>query len=135
MPARGALLRPLRAFPTALPAGGDGRSRRTLDLAERTLRDAEASSVFALLDPDRRVAGLSGGALEVTSDGIFLLDYALTPGIALSGTLRSSGISRPLEFTGAITVGGRAAAPGGLLLRAGVLSGSLAGQDVSMRID
>ena len=55
--------------------------------------------------------------------------YSIAPGVELSGTLRVTGFGPPFTFEGAVTVGGRLAAPGVLgLTTRGTLAGTLGGQ-------
>jgi pimeloyl-ACP methyl ester carboxylesterase len=105
-------LRPLAAYPARGPRARLGPSA-TRALALRTVRDAETiGDVAAGAGSGFAVGGLAGGSLRVDEAGDYALrDYALVPGVTISGTISPSILLRPTRFTGTITVGGRFATP------------------------
>ncbi len=116
------------AFPPArrtTPAG----VAATFGIASRTLRDAQAVWLMTQAGAPPQVAGLYGGRLIGTDNGFRLVRYSIASGVELSGTLRVTGFGPPFTFEGALTVGGKMAAPGLLGLNTrGTLAGTLGGQ-------
>lgn len=113
------------AYPARLPAHLD--ARRTLAIAGQTLHDAEAIWFMAAASGDSTATepGLAGGTLVAGSSSFRLRGYAITPRVALSGVIRMTHATAPLEFSGAVTVSGAGAAHGKLTLRDGKLVGAL----------
>jgi hypothetical protein len=107
--------------------------RRTLELAAKTLHEAEATWLYLALVTSKRttVAGLRGGTLTVSYDTVTLTRYSIEPGVTLTGEVVLRDVGPPLSFRGRVTVGGRAASPGLLELgRDGKLQGMLGGRSV-----
>jgi pimeloyl-ACP methyl ester carboxylesterase len=107
--------------------------RRTLELAAKTLHEAEATWLYLALVTSKRttVAGLRGGTLTVSYDTVTLTRYSIEPGVTLTGEVVLRDVGPPLSFRGRVTVGGRAASPGLLELgRDGTLQGMLGGRSV-----
>jgi pimeloyl-ACP methyl ester carboxylesterase len=126
-----AYLDPIGAYATgseapARPAG----PRRTLELAAKTLHEAEATWLYLAVVTSKRtsVPGLRGGKLTVSADTFKLDRYSIEPGVTLSGEVVLRDVGPPLSFRGRITVGGRGASPGTLELgRGGTMQGILGG--------
>jgi hypothetical protein len=129
-----AYLAPLEAFPA--PAGRAAQRaaspKQTLEIAARTLREAEATWLLAnaVSSGPVRVAGLEGGVLETSDDSFRLTEYSLERGVTLTGEIRMSDAGPPLRFRGAVRVGGARASPGELALRREGLAGVLGGRSV-----
>src|SRR5206468_3528114 len=112
------------------PAPGlAGRVGRTVTAIGATLLDAVREGARLAEAGQRRVGGLRAGDLSAQRGRLRLSGYSLVDGIALTGTV-------PLTATGTgtLTVGGPAAAPGRLRLRAGRLSGELGGHRVRVAL-
>ena len=102
--------------------------QRTLELAARTLREAEATWLLTISTTDRRltIPGLRGGTLAVSPEAFTLTDYSIEPGVTLTGRIVLNDYSTPLKFAGTVTVRGTAAS-GGMLAVAGTRLGGLLG--------
>lgn len=121
------LVKTLTAFPKVRRKQAP---RATLVLAAKAVREAQAAWAIG----GGRVTGLYGGTLRRTGQRSFrLAGYSIAPGIKVSGELRFTQVSFPLPFTGTVTVSGRNASRGKLLVGANALSGTLGGKRVSGR--
>jgi pimeloyl-ACP methyl ester carboxylesterase len=111
---------------TARPDAG-----RTVQIAARTLREAEATWLMAD-DLGAQLPGLYGGKLVASGKGRFTLSrYSIAPGVTLTGDVKTGTAALPpLTFSGTVTVGGPAAAHGVLELANGKLNGTLGGRTV-----
>jgi hypothetical protein len=120
---------PIAAYATrSAPPGRPAGPRRTLELAAKTLHEAEATWLYLAVVTSKRttVAGLRGGTLTVSSDTFTLARYSIEPGVTLTGEVVLRDVGPPLSFRGRITVAGRGALPGRLELgRGGRLQGVL----------
>jgi hypothetical protein len=125
-------LEPVSAFPSAVSAPGTAATpRRTVELVERTLREAEATWLLLWLNDAHRAAGLHGGTLINRGDSFILSRYTLVPGVQVSGTLRLGDEGPPLTFHGVVEVEGTGAAAGTAALHPnGKLEGVLGGRIV-----
>jgi hypothetical protein len=129
-PHRKPFLAPLAAFPPPAPVSASAASpARTLDLAERTLREAEATWLMTAAVDGRgsAVAGLVHGTAVTSLLGITLSRYAIESGVSVSGRLAVSGIGPPVRFTGTLTVRGPRAAAGTVSVDGEQLRGVLGG--------
>jgi len=116
------------AYPAAVSAGARKKTAspaRTLAIASQALRDAEA--IWLMTSRGDQIAGLYSGKLVAAERGFTLVRYSVTPGIELSGKLRLGRSGTPLEFEGAVRVGGRSAASGLLGVTANKVAGTLGG--------
>jgi pimeloyl-ACP methyl ester carboxylesterase len=122
------------------PRGGAGLPGRTLNAADRTVREAGASwttLVGGFSQTPAAVAGPYGGTLRPTSGrpGFTLVRYSVVPGVEVSGRLELDlGLFRariPFRFLGTVTVGGKQAAAGRLEVARTSVSGRLGGKRVS----
>ena len=112
LPARKAVRRSRLPF---TPAGSPVPRRRadpqrTLELAAKTLREAEATWLLTISTTERRLTihGLRGGTLAVSPEQFTLTDYSIEPGVTLTGRIVLNDYSTPLKFAGSVTVrGGR----------------------------
>ena len=120
------LLDPLGAYPSARRVQRAGTAE-TLDVATKTVRDAEAMWLTTSGRPGESRAGLFGGRLVATEEGLRLVRYSVVPGIELTGTLAVTGFGPPFTFEGVVTVGGLRGAGGLLGLVGGRLAGTLDG--------
>lgn len=122
-------LAPARLSEVAPAHGYRGRSGRTLRAVGLTLADLiRQETTHALgglaLAGGLRFGGLRAGWADATSRGLTLHDYSYVPGVLVSG--------RIVEGEAVLRIGGTAAAPGTLRLRAHrTLAGTLGGQRVS----
>jgi hypothetical protein len=107
-------LSPLPAFPTQMLPDARYTQGRTLDLAGVTLQEAETTWLMLSFEGRRAIdiTGLDGGTLKSSRLKLVLHRYSLTPGLSVSGTLHASEQRGRLAFTGPVTIGGLAAAPG-----------------------
>ena len=116
------------AYPPARPTTPAG-ARATLALATKTLRDAQSVWLMTQAGAPPQVAGLYGGRLVGAESGFRLVRYSIAPGVEVSGTVRVTGFGPPFTFEGAVTVGGKMAAPGLLGFSSrGTLAGTLGGE-------
>ena len=76
------------------------------------------------------VPGLVSGKLVETSRTLKFVNYAIAPGVTLSGTLRVQKYVPPMRFEGTIIVGGRFAAAGLLGVAGSSVRGTLGGHVV-----
>ena len=117
---------PPRSLADVVPIPGvPERVGRTLKAADLTLRDVRLALA---LDPRRRAGGgLRGGRFARGRRGVVLARYQFVPGVRIGARPRRDGAC-------ALTVRGRAATPGRLLLqRSGIVSGRLGGVRVRTR--
>lgn len=77
-----------------------------------------------------KIAGIYGGTLSAAARTITLKSYSIAHGVTVTGSLRFTKFGPPLQFQGAVTVSGAAAAHGVLGLNGATLSGSLGGRKV-----
>lgn len=125
------IVRPAGAYPPATPSSRVASPRATLSLADRTIREAEATWLATALGSGAPTAGLTAGRLTVEANRSFRLErYGIAPGVELSGRLHAAGSGNPASFEGTLTVKGERAARGTLRLRNGVLAGTLGGTRV-----
>jgi len=128
---------PLVSFLGAFPKASKRVPSSTLVVAERAVREAEASWAQVLTATTKLApSGLYGGKLVVTGsgDGFRLVRYSIAPGVLVTGklTLRSGG--PPFTFKGTLTVAGSGAARGTLRISGNAVSGKLGGRRVSGRL-
>ncbi len=117
---------PLAPFPAA-PSSRLGASQ-SLALARVTEHEAEGAWALAFFSTtqDVTVAGLSGGTIRVSQQGVATLArYSVVPGLELSGKLSLDGFSAPLHFRGTLTVGGARAAHGSVKVDGPRVTGKL----------
>jgi pimeloyl-ACP methyl ester carboxylesterase len=127
------LIRQLGAFPPAAAPAKQLGPRATLAEAKAAIREATAAWVQVLFSPTPgAIPGLYGGTLVQGANGSFTLKrYAVAPGVEVSGKLSVAPAGLPLAFTGSVTVGGVAAAPGTLTVAPKTITGTLGGRRVS----
>jgi pimeloyl-ACP methyl ester carboxylesterase len=121
-----------------IPAAGSVHPLRTatarVTYAEvnDTIHDAEALWLMTAGESGQaaKVAGIYGGTLNAAARSFTLKNYSITHGVTVSGTLKFTKFGPPLQFQGAVTVSGAAAAHGVLGLEGATLSGSLGGRKV-----
>jgi hypothetical protein len=135
-PAPAMPFRMLAAFPSRTAGGGGPASAsRTLEIAARTARDAEA--MWLVTEPVHRrhstVPGLAGGSAVVFQRTLTLAGYALEPGVELTGRLVIEGRGLKARFVGRLTVGGRRAAQGSVSVEGRSFAGVLGGRRVALR--
>jgi hypothetical protein len=125
-------LEPVPAFlPPRSVAAAPAGPARTLELVDRTLREAEATWLQLWLDDTRRAAGLHGGTLTSGDDSFVLSRYSLVPGVRVSGRVLVDDDGPPLTFSAVVTVDGAGASRGTAALHpAGKLDGVLGGRIV-----
>jgi pimeloyl-ACP methyl ester carboxylesterase len=129
--------KPLVVDVPALPAPGPAKpahaesAKQTLNVVSKSLREAEAAWLMTvgLSGTSDRIPGVFGGWLVGTSSSSFqLVRYAVSRGVAVSGTLHITKLGPPIGFQGTLTVGGKAAATGLLSLQGSKLTGTLGGR-------
>jgi pimeloyl-ACP methyl ester carboxylesterase len=132
------------AYPEALrevpPADGvPGRAGRTLAAMHRTLADISFTTFDRVVDSilsgaTVRAGGLRGGhvAVRTSPDRLRLHDVVLVPGVRVSGTL--SGFVFNEKLRGRLTVAGRSAAAGTLVVRGRRVTGRLGGRRIAVRM-
>jgi hypothetical protein len=125
-PRKAAFLSALPAFPAGAPA--TSRSR-TLELAEQTLHDAVAVWMMVGFAGRFAVAGLEDGTAVTSLRKVSLRNYAIAPGVLVSGDISLSTLP-PFRFSGVLTVAGERAAKGTVVLDGVTLRGRLAGKPV-----
>lgn len=118
----------------AFPAVGAHRLTpgQTLAVVAKTVREAEAMWLMTMVASQHPlpVGGLDAGKL-VPAERAFALDhYSIATGVTLSGRISVVDIGPPTAFKGTVTVGGKAAAAGRLMLARGSLRGKLGGRAV-----
>jgi pimeloyl-ACP methyl ester carboxylesterase len=127
------VIAPLAAFPKLASTTKRTSPSATYAVAVKTIKEAEAMWWLTAQAPTPRpVAGVAGGTLTPTGDGLRLTRYGLVPGITVTGTLAHDANSSafPLVFHGSVNVGGRLASPGRLEQLASGISGTLGGRSV-----
>ncbi len=120
------MVEPIGAYPAATGTKAVG-AVATLEIATKTVRDAQALWLTTSGGPGEARAGLYGGRLVTTDDGFRLDRYSIAPGVQLSGTIDVTGFGPPFTFEGVVTVGGARAASGLLGVVGGTLAGTLDG--------
>ena len=122
-------LAPARLSEVAPAHGSHGRPGRTLRAVRLTLADlVRQETVHALggliLESELRFGGLRAGWADATSKALTLYGYSYVPGVVVSGKIA--------EGRAVLRIGGSAAAPGALRLRAHqTLAGTLGGRRVA----
>jgi pimeloyl-ACP methyl ester carboxylesterase len=127
---------PFRRTLAAKPASG--LPGRTLAAALATLREAEATWLFAGPGLKFLPAVVTGGLAARAAGTFALQEYCDTPGVKLSGTvtveLDGETPATPLRIRSAsLTVAGTAVAAGALRIEGGRVTGRLGGRDVAAR--
>jgi pimeloyl-ACP methyl ester carboxylesterase len=126
--------KPLVLDVPGLPAPGQTKPKhpaspaKTYQLVGKTVREVEAAwlMTIGLSGSTAPVPGVFGGYFRASSaDNFRLVNYSITRGVAVSGTLTLKAFGPPLVFQGTITVSGKGASPGILSLSKGVLHGTL----------
>ncbi len=119
----------IATVPALPPASRKTRAtpRQTLDIATRTVHDAEAIWFELLLGGASQASGVYGGRLVLIEDGFRLQRYSVARGVELSGTVRVTAFGPPYAFDGVLTVSGAMAASGLLGYEDGTLGGTLGG--------
>jgi hypothetical protein len=117
------------AYPAGTTPKKPATPRRTLALTSQALRDAEA--MWLMTASGDRVAGVFGGRLQASDRGFTLVNYSVSPGVRLSGSIRVTGTGLPLQFEGVVTVDGPGAANGILGVSPTKLGGTLDGTIVT----
>jgi len=110
-----AFVPPLAAFPAAPHGRLD--AARTRDLAQRTIREAEA--VWLTIGTSSRVVrvrGIAGGTVAASEKRLALDRYAIVPGVTVSGRVSVADYGPPVRFAGRVGVGGSAARHGHLVV-------------------
>jgi pimeloyl-ACP methyl ester carboxylesterase len=125
-----AYLPALAAFPLKLAK--HLKPVQTLSVAAKTVQEAEAAwlATGAMADTPQTVKGIFGGKALATATSVTLTNYALGPGVTLSGKLTMRDFGPPLSFNGSVKIAGSAAAHGTLTLDHGRLRGRLGGRKV-----
>ncbi len=126
--------KPLVLDVPGLPAPGQAKPKhpaspaKTYQLVGKTIREVQAAwlMTIGLSGSAAPVPGVFGGYIRATSSADFrLVNYSITRGVAVSGTLKLKDFGPPLVFQGTLTVSGKGASPGVLSLNKGVLHGTL----------
>ena len=105
---------------------------QTLAIATKTIKDAEAVWLMTagLAGGSDTVPGVAGGKLVESGRALKFVNYAVTAGVTLNGTLRLVSYGPPIRFQGTVTVGGRFAATGLLGVAGSSVRGTLGGRVV-----
>jgi pimeloyl-ACP methyl ester carboxylesterase len=130
--------KPLTLPVSALPAPGAAHPRHpaspraTYTIATETLQDAEALWLMTsgLSGVSTRLPGLYGGSLVAAARSFTFSGYSDARGVTLSGKLTLQKIGPPIDFQGAVTVGGPGAARGVLGVSGSSVRGTLGGSSV-----
>jgi TAP-like protein len=101
----------------------------TLAAVATTLHDAAATWLALLSSPLRSAAGVYAGRLTASGAGFRLTNYAVAPGVRVSGRVSARRAGLPLTFKGTLRVNGPAA--GTLRVTGHALEGVLGGRHVS----
>jgi pimeloyl-ACP methyl ester carboxylesterase len=122
------IVKVLGTFPRA-PARPSVKS--TLAIAEKALREAEAAW-WQLAPSASTLRGLFGGKLVTRKDGggFTLANYALAPGVLISGKVDYVDLGPPSTYKATIKVSGPAAVAGTLKFAKNGVSGKLGGRPV-----
>ena len=126
--------KPLVLDVPGLPAPGQAKPKHpaspatTYQLVGKTIREVQAAwlMTIGLSGSTAPVPGVFGGYFRATASADFrLVNYSITRGVAVSGTLKLKEFGPPLVFQGTLIVSGKGASPGILSLNKGVLHGTL----------
>jgi pimeloyl-ACP methyl ester carboxylesterase len=122
--------------PTAvLPRVSPKKSAHATALdAAKSVREGEATWLQLLFSGLSSASGLYGGRVGFTTGGFKLTNYAIVPGMRVTGTATLVGGKAPFALKGSIKVSGPAAASGSLRIAQGRLSGKLGGRHVSAKL-
>lgn len=128
------LVVPVPALPApgvAHPARPDS-PRKTYTIANQTFHDALALWLMTggVSGQTTTVPGIYGGQIVASARSLALVRYSDARGVTLTGTLRLSKFGPPLQFQGALTVAGGAAAHGVLGVSGASVRGTLGGRTV-----
>jgi hypothetical protein len=125
---------PLGPFAQLTDETGKLTANQTLALVVETVREAAATTLAA--EGERgRIAGIESGTMATFPDGGFALrGYSDARGVVLVGTVSPSH-RHPGQWFGELVVAGRRAAAGELIARGGLLTGTLDGHAVSVRVN
>jgi len=129
---------PFRRTPAPTAPRPAALAGRTLAAALVTLREAEATWLFAGPGLKFLPAVITGGLAARGPATFVLQEYCDTLGVNLSGTvvveLAGDAPATPLRVrSAALTIGGTAAARGTLHIQGGRVTGRLGGRDVAAR--
>jgi pimeloyl-ACP methyl ester carboxylesterase len=123
----------LVGYVNALPSRKPSSPSATLAAVATTMHEAAATWLALILSPVKKAAGVYGGTLTVAASSAFrLANYAVAPGVRVSGVVTSRGSGLPLTFKGTLRVAGPA--PGTLHVAGHSLKGVLGGRRVSGRV-
>jgi hypothetical protein len=105
---------------------------QTLAIAKTTIKDAESVWLMTagLAGRSDVIPGVASGKLLETGRSFTFVNYAITPGVSLSGTIRLVSFGPPFRFQGTVTVGGRFASTGLLGVLGTSVRGTLGGHVV-----
>jgi pimeloyl-ACP methyl ester carboxylesterase len=122
----------LVGFVNRLPSRAPGSASGTLAAVATTLHEAAATWLALLLSPLKSAAGVYAGKLTLAgASGFRLANYAVAPGVRVSGRVSARRAGLPLTFNGTLRVVGPAA--GTLHVAGHALRGVLGGRRVSGR--
>lgn len=130
---------PLSLAEVSPEPGMRGRVGRTLMAVQLTLRDGADTlwhSPVVTKGPFLRAGGLRGGSynLHLYSGELTLRRASFVPGVHVSGSITKLLRGHDARRDGVLTVGGRTAAKGTLVMRDGLLRGKLDGRSVETRL-
>jgi pimeloyl-ACP methyl ester carboxylesterase len=119
-----------------LPAPGTGKkpltARATYAVAASAVHDGQSLWLLtaAFSGGTERTAGLYGGHIVAGVRRVTFVKYQLARGVTINGTLTLKKLGPPVQFQGAVVVGGPAAAHGVLSVSGATVGGSLNGRAV-----
>lgn len=130
---------PLSLAEVSPEPGMRGRVGRTVMAVQLTLRDGADTlwdSPVATKGPFLRAGGLRGGsyALDLHSGRLTVRGASFVPGVRVSGWITSLLRGHDATRDGVLTIAGRTAAGGTLVMRDGLLRGELDGRTVETRL-
>ena len=122
----------------SMPAPGVAKPKKpqsaaaTFAIAKAALQDAESMWLLTAAESGTpaRVAGLYGGRIDASVSSFTLVNYTITRGVTVSGTVKLVKPGPPVTFSGTLTVSGPAAAHGLLGISGKTLRGTLGGRSV-----
>jgi pimeloyl-ACP methyl ester carboxylesterase len=124
------LVVPVPPLPT--PSKHALTARATYAAAKTTVADAQAIWLMTagVSGASAPVPGIFGGRMLASGRSFRLVNYTVTKGVTVSGTVTFTKFGPPLVFQGALTVGGSLAQHGVLGLKGASLRGTLGGRRV-----
>jgi len=130
---------PLSLGEVSSEPGARGRVGRTLMAVQLTLRDGADTlwdSPVVTKGPFLRAGGLRGGSysLDIYSGELTVRRASFVPGVHISGSITNLLRGGDARRDGVLTIGGRTAAAGTLVMRDGLLRGELDGSSVATRL-